>query len=79
MFIKTGGKTVFRFWQAGGGFDINLWSAKAIHSSIKYIEANPVRKELVEQPEDWKWSSAKTRKYQEGLISDEVDIPVLMK
>ncbi len=36
--IKVGNKKVFRFWQAGGGFDRNLWNAKAIHSSIKYIE-----------------------------------------
>ncbi len=36
--IKTATKKVFRFWQAGGGFDRNLWNAKAIHSSINYIE-----------------------------------------
>jgi hypothetical protein len=29
----------FIFWQKGGGFDRNLWNAKAIHDSIRYIEA----------------------------------------
>jgi len=59
MCIKAGKKKVFRFWQVGGGFDRNLWSAKAVHSSIKYIEANPVRAELTKKPEDWNWSSAR--------------------
>ncbi|MCJ7812184.1 transposase [bacterium] len=79
MCIKIGRKEVFRFWQVGGGFDRNLWNTKAIHSSINYIEANPVRAGFVENPEDWKWSSAKARKYQKGLIPDDFDIPVLMK
>ena len=79
MCIKVGKKKVFRFWQAGGGFDRNLWSAEAVHSSIKYIEANPVRAELAKKPEDWKWSSARARKYQEGLMPDDFDIPFLMK
>jgi len=78
MCIKTGKKRVFRFWQIGGGYDRNLWTAKAVRSSIKYIEANPVRKELVKKPEDWKWSSASARSYQKGLIPDDFDIPFLM-
>jgi len=41
--IQIGKKKVFRFWQAGGGFDRNLWNAKAIYFSINYIEGNPVR------------------------------------
>ena len=66
--IQEGKKKVFRFWQAGGGFDRNLWNAKAIHSSIQYIEANPVRAGLVEYPEDWKWSSARARIFSEGQL-----------
>jgi hypothetical protein len=50
MCITIGKKKVFRFWQAGGGFDRNLWNPKAIHSSIKYIEENPVRAGLVKNP-----------------------------
>ena len=35
--IKAGNKKVFRFWQAGGGFDRNLWNAKAIHSQLTIL------------------------------------------
>jgi putative transposase len=77
--IEIGKRKVFRFWQVGGGYDRNLWNPKAIHSSINYIEDNPVRAELVENPEDWKWSSAKARNYQEGLLPDDCGIPFLMK
>ena len=77
--IKTGNKKVFRFWQAGGGFDRNLWNAKAIHSSVNYIEYNPVRAGLVNAPEDWQWSSAHARYTNKGLLPDNLDIPVFMK
>ena len=77
--IQIRKKKIFRFWQVGGGFDINLWSANAVHSSIHYIEANPVRADLVENPEDWKWSSTRARRYNEGLVPDDSDIPFLMK
>ena len=46
--------------------------------SIDYIEANPVVAGLVENPEDWKWSSARARRYNEVLVPDESDIPFLM-
>ena len=71
-------KLTFRFWQRGGGYDRNMTDRKAIHSSIQYIEANPVRSGLVEKPEDWKWSSAYTRVNDVGLIPDKFNIPVLI-
>jgi len=43
-----------------------------------YIEANPVGAGLVEDPEDWKWSSARARRYNEGLVPDDSDIHFLM-
>ena len=70
---------MFRIWQPGGGFDRNLWSAKAIHYSINYIEGNPVRAGLVETPEEWLWSSARARLMNTELVSDFNDVPVLMK
>ena len=76
--IGTGDKNKFRFWQAGGGFDRNLWNAKAIHSSINYIEANPVRAGLVNAPEEWRWSSAHAKLSSEGVVPDRVDVPILM-
>lgn len=77
--IMKRGVMKFQFWQPGGGYDRNLWSAKAIHSAIEYIENNPVRAGLVSSPDQWRWSSAWTRKHQCGLIPDEINIPVLMK
>ncbi len=77
--LKAGNEKVFRFWQAGGGFDRNLCNAKAIHSSVNYIEYNPVRAGLVNAPEEWQWSSAHTRYTNKGLLPDDLDIPVLMK
>ncbi|MBI5707746.1 MAG: transposase [Armatimonadetes bacterium] len=46
-----------RFWQEGKGYDRNLWSSKAIYSSIAYIHGNPVARGLCERPDDWSWSS----------------------
>lgn len=53
------GKTVFRFWQEGAGYDRNLNREQTVMSVIDYIHENPVRRKLVERTSDWKWSSAK--------------------
>jgi len=53
------GKTCFRFWQAGPGFDRNLDTPEAITASIDDIHRNPVTRELCQQAIDWKWSSAR--------------------
>ena len=70
------GMNKHRFWQRGGGFDRNLWNPKAIHDSIGYIEANPVRLRFVSTPEEWLWSSARARKIGEGVIPDVFTLPV---
>jgi len=44
-----------------------------------YIEYNPVRAGLVNAPEEWQWSSARTRYTNKGLLLDDLDIQVLMK
>ena len=77
--VPSRGRMDFRLWQSGGGFDRNLWNATAIHHSITYIEGNPVRKKLVLRPEDWRWSSAHARMFNEGLMPDVFQVPVLMK
>jgi putative transposase len=76
--VKSRGKEMFRFWQHGGGFDRNLWNAKAIHHSIEYIEANPVRRGLVSAPEEYRWSSSYTRVTNQGVVPDIFNMPVLM-
>jgi putative transposase len=56
--LATGQKhTPYRFWQDGRGYDRNIRVGKALYNCIDYIHRNPVRRELVSQPEDWQWSS----------------------
>ena len=37
------GKTCFRFWQEGPGFDRNLCHGDAIEAAIEYIHLDPIR------------------------------------
>jgi putative transposase len=48
-----------RFWQSGGGYDRNISEATTMLKVIDYIHLNPVRRGLVERPEEWVWSSAR--------------------
>jgi len=48
-----------RFWQPGGGYDRNVVEIATVHTMVDYIHANPVRRKLVDLPEDWEWSSAR--------------------
>lgn len=52
------GKTSFRFWQKGSGYDRNLNAAASIEAAIDYIHQNPVRRGFVGRAVDWRWSSA---------------------
>lgn len=56
---QPNGKTHYRFWQRGGGYDRNLRSVRDIHEKIAYVHDNPVRRGLVARSADWHWSSAK--------------------
>jgi putative transposase len=53
------GKTAFRFWQEGPGYDRNLFDESAILKAIDYIHANPARRGLCREAADWGWSSAR--------------------
>jgi putative transposase len=57
--VREGKRDVFRLWQAGGGYDENLWNDRPILEVINYIHANPVRRGLVGAATDWYWSSAR--------------------
>lgn len=46
------------FWQSGGGYDRNVETGRTLLEMITYIHLNPVRKRLVHQADEWKWSSA---------------------
>ncbi len=53
------GKTCFRFWQEGPGFDRNLFTPEAVTGFIDYVHHNPVTRGLCDRAIDWKWSSAR--------------------
>ncbi len=59
------GKSVFRFWLPGGGYDRNIYGDQTLLKTMNYIHNNPVRAGLVEKPTDWKWSSAKFWEFEE--------------
>ena len=51
------GPNEFRFWQAGGGYDRNLYTAHVAWAEIHYVHDNPVKRGLCEDPAEWEWSS----------------------
>jgi putative transposase len=57
--VQEGPRVRHRFWQPGGGYDRNITSIETLRAMIDYIHANPVRRGLAAQAEDWEWSSAR--------------------
>ncbi len=55
-------------WEAGGGHDSNIDHPQARPEAINYIHQNPVRKELVEDPLEFRWSS--TNWFVTGEVGD---------
>jgi putative transposase len=55
---KRGRKIERLFWQSGGGYDRNIEPVGVLLAAIEYIHRNPVRRGLVKQADDWRWSSA---------------------
>jgi len=45
-----------QFWQRRY-YDFNVWTDKKRVEKLRYMHRNPVRRGLVEKPEDWPWSS----------------------
>ena len=52
---KKGGRSR-HFWQARY-YDFNVWTAQKRVEKLRYMHRNPVKRGLVEKPEDWPWSS----------------------
>ena len=44
------------FWQARF-YDFNVWTERKRVEKLNYMHNNPVKRGLVERPEDWIWSS----------------------
>ena len=53
------GKIAFRYWQEGPGYDRNLNTIEGVRGSIDYLHLNPVRRKLVREPLQWRWSSCR--------------------
>ncbi len=58
------------FWQRRF-YDFNVFSEKKRIEKLKYIHRNPVVRELVAQPEDWRWSS-----YRHYLFGEETHVRI---
>ena len=46
-------------------YDFNVWSARKQMEKLRYMHRNPVKRGLVERPEQWKWSSFRAYFYGE--------------
>ena len=61
------------FWQARY-YDFNLGTPEKRVEELKYMHRNPVKRGLVERPEDWPWSSF--RHYATGEVGTvEIESP----
>lgn len=54
---KSDGRAAYRFWQPGGGHDLNIWTMKKAIEKAEYCHWNPVKRRLVTDPAQWRWSS----------------------
>ncbi len=52
------------FWQRRF-YDFNVWSARKRIEKLRYIHRNPVKRGLVDAPDQWKWSSFRAYAYRE--------------
>ena len=60
------------FWCASGErvwrrcfYDFNIWSEYKRIEKLIYMHGNPVKRKLVEEPEQWRWSSYRSYAYRE--------------
>jgi len=57
-----------RVWQARY-YDFNVSTSAKRVEKLRYMHRNPVKRGLVERPEDWAWSSFRAYAYEErGLV-----------
>ena len=69
--LKTAGAR--RFWQVRY-YDFPVWSEAKSMEKLRYIHRNPVKRGLVDRPEDWEWSSFRAwASGQEGQV--EIECP----
>jgi hypothetical protein len=46
-------------------YDFNVWSERKHIEKLRYMPRNPVKRGLVERPEQWRWSSFRSYLYGE--------------
>jgi len=64
FYYKTAGKSEFRFWKEKPRvFPMNFWPD--IRKKLDYIHYNPVRRGLVNLPEEWPHSSIRAHLFEE--------------
>ena len=56
VFDDSESTATHRFWQTRF-YDFNVWTEKKRIEKLRYIHRNPVKRGLVESPEQWPWSS----------------------
>lgn len=54
-----GDSVVGRIWQKRF-YDFNVWSAQKRVEKLRYMHRNPVKRGLVNRPDEWEWSSFRT-------------------
>jgi REP element-mobilizing transposase RayT len=75
-FFKKAGETnsmnkELQFWQ-NGYHPIHCWNNELMLQKLNYIHQNPVRAELVNEPQEWKYSSASNYICGQGLVKVEL-------
>lgn len=53
-----------RVWQKRF-YDFNVWSERKHMEKLRYMHRNPIKRGLVERPEQWRWSSFRSYLYGE--------------
>lgn len=62
------GKTAEHIWQSRF-YDFNVWTARKHVEKLRYMHRNPVKRELVLEPDKWPWSSFRSYAYGErGIV-----------
>ena len=57
-------------------YDFNVWSGQKIAEKLRYMHRNPVKRALVETPEQWRWSSFRHYAFAEsGTVAINVVAP----
>ncbi len=49
-------RATYRVWQRRF-YDLNVWSERKRLEKLRYRHANPVKRRLVQSPDQWPWSS----------------------